>query len=620
MLKKRLFISYTVLISLFMIVVLTAVNRAVSGTIDTQMESVTREAVEVGVRDINSLFSDMFSETLNLCVDRQLQAALTDFADGGGEAAGRAVREEGERAISGLRRKLTVEKVGLYPVRDGELYQDEAGYPGGGLPGHEKAGYPGGGLPGREKTVYPGGGSPGREAVRGFLAAPDLAGEEWVRKTRAAGGKFVLTENEGADRTFLRLSKVILSDDRDMRDLALLEVNIDVQILSTRLNQISVQKGLVYLLDDQGRILLPYSHYHQDGNERFGEARSGAFIDRNKHMVIIRPIHTVGWRVAADVPMREILAAGSALRGHVMAISAVAIAAVLLLAIYFSTYISRPVIHISQVMNQVREGDLDIRIDSSRQTGEMKTLYQSFNYMMDMIGDLIQEVYVAKIREKQSELAALQAQINPHFLYNTLDSINWMAIRYGARDIQKMVVSLATMLRYSLNNGQNLIAVQDEIKQVQSYINLQQIRFENCFESEIRIQEEMNSCIIIKLLLQPLVENAIIHGFDEGQYENGHLTITGEIESGHMVFRVMNDGHQADLEVIQRILYPAENVKPKSYGIKNVNDRLRHQYGEEYTLQYRIQGDLTVAVIRIPLEKTGGEAYGGGNDSGGGRR
>ena len=594
MLKKRLFISYTVLISLFMIVVLTAVNRAVSGTIDTQMESVTREAVEVGVRDINSLFSDMFSETLNLCVDRQLQAALTDFADGGGEAASRAVREEGERAISGLRRKLTVEKGGLYPVRDGELYRDEAG--------------------------YPGGGPAGREAVRGFLAAPDLAGEEWVRKTRAAGGKFVLTENEGADRTFLRLSKVILSDDRDMRDLALLEVNIDVQILSTRLNQISVQKGLVYLLDDQGRILLPYSHYHQDGNERFGEARSGAFIDRNKHMVIIRPIHTVGWRVAADVPMREILAAGSALRGHVMAISAVAIAAVLLLAIYFSTYISRPVIHISQVMNQVREGDLDIRIDSSRQTGEMKTLYQSFNYMMDMIGDLIQEVYVAKIREKQSELAALQAQINPHFLYNTLDSINWMAIRYGARDIQKMVVSLATMLRYSLNNGQNLIAVQDEIKQVQSYINLQQIRFENCFESEIRIQEEMNSCIIIKLLLQPLVENAIIHGFDEGQYENGHLTITGEIESGHMVFRVMNDGHQADLEVIQRILYPAEDVKPKSYGIKNVNDRLRHQYGEEYTLQYRIQGDLTVAVIRIPLEKTGGEAYGGGNDSGGGRR
>ena len=594
MLKKRLFISYTVLISLFMIVVLTAVNRAVSGTIDTQMESVTREAVEVGVRDINSLFSDMFSETLNLCVDRQLQAALTDFADGGGEAASRAVREEGERAISGLRRKLTVEKVGLDPVRDGELYRDEAG--------------------------YPGGGPAGREAVRGFLAAPDLAGEEWVRKTRAAGGKFVLTENEGADRTFLRLSKVILSDDRDMRDLALLEVNIDVQILSTRLNQISVQKGLVYLLDDQGRILLPYSHYHQDGNERFGEARSGAFIDRNKHMVIIRPIHTVGWRVAADVPMREILAAGSALRGHVMAISAVAIAAVLLLAIYFSTYISRPVIHISQVMNQVREGDLDIRIDSSRQTGEMKTLYQSFNYMMDMIGDLIQEVYVAKIREKQSELAALQAQINPHFLYNTLDSINWMAIRYGARDIQKMVVSLATMLRYSLNNGQNLIAVQDEIKQVQSYINLQQIRFENCFESEIRIQEEMNSCIIIKLLLQPLVENAIIHGFDEGQYENGHLTITGEIESGHMVFRVMNDGHQADLEVIQRILYPAEDVKPKSYGIKNVNDRLRHQYGEEYTLQYRIQGDLTVAVIRIPLEKTGGEAYGGGNDSGGGRR
>ncbi len=582
MLKKRLFISYTVLISLFMIVVLTAVNRAVSDTIDTQMESVTREAVEVGVKNINSLFGDIFSETLNFCIDRQLQEALGGFADetGSRAAAGRAVRAEGERAISGLRRKLTVENVGLYPLRGGRLY---------------------------------------REAQEAFREDGNLAGQEWVRKTREAGGRFVLTENDEGEKTCLRLSKVILSDDRQMRDLALLEINIDIQAVSNRLNQISVQKGRVYLLDDQGRILLPYSHYHQDGNQRFGTERSGAFVNGDGNMVIIRPIHTVGWRVAADVPMSEILAAGSALRSHVLAISAVAIGAVLLLAIYFSAYISRPITRISQVMNQVQEGDLDIRIDASRQSGEMKNLYQSFNYMMDMIGDLIQEVYVAKIREKQSELAALQAQINPHFLYNTLDSINWMAIRYGAKDIQKMVVSLATMLRYSLNNGQNFIMVRDEIKQVQSYINLQQIRFQGCFESEIRIGEEMNDCIIIKLLLQPLVENAIIHGFDEGQYENGHLTITGEIADGHMVFQVMNDGHQADLEVIRAILYPAGDVKPKSYGIKNVNDRLRHQYGEEYTLQYRIQGNLTVAVIRIPLGKTGGGASGGRNDSGGGR-
>lgn len=286
---------------------------------------------------------------------------------------------------------------------------------------------------------------------------------------------------------------------------------------------------------------------------------------------------------------------------------------------YIVRRIGSSVALITDGIDQVKEGNLNVSV-ALESRDELGQIASNFNDMTGKVRNLVAEVSQAKDQQKNAEIRALEAQINPHFLYNTLDSINWMAIRYGARDIQKMVVSLATMLRYSLNNGQNLIAVQDEIKQVQSYINLQQIRFENCFESEIRIQEEMNSCIIIKLLLQPLVENAIIHGFDEGQYENGHLTITGEIESGHMVFRVMNDGHQADLEVIQRILYPAENVKPKSYGIKNVNDRLRHQYGEEYTLQYRIQGDLTVAVIRIPLEKTGGEAYGGGNDSGGGRR
>ena len=114
----------------------------------------------------------------------------------------------------------------------------------------------------------------------------------------------------------------------------------------------------------------------------------------------------------------------------------------------------------------------------------------------------------------------------------------------------------------------------------------------------------MNSCIIIKLLLQPLVENAIIHGFDEGQYENGHLTITGEIESGHMVFRVMNDGHQADLEVIQRILYPAEDVKPKSYGIKNVNDRIKIYFGEKYGISIESELDEgTCVTIRMPKVK-----------------
>lgn len=578
MLKKRLFISYTVLISLFMIVVLTAVNRAVSGTIDTQMESVTREAVEVGVRDINSLFSDMFSETLNLCVDRQLQAALTDFADGGGEAASRAVREEGERAISGLRRKLTVEKVGLYPVRDGELYRDEAG--------------------------YPGGGPAGREAVRGFLAAPDLAGEEWVRKTRAAGGKFVLTENEGADRTFLRLSKVILSDDRDMRDLALLEVNIDVQILSTRLNQISVQKGLVYLLDDQGRILLPYSHYHQDGNERFGEARSGAFIDRNKHMVIIRPIHTVGWRVAADVPMREILAAGSALRGHVMAISAVAIAAVLLLAIYFSTYISRPVIHISQVMNQVREGDLDIRIDSSRQTGEMKTLYQSFNYMMDMIGDLIQEVYVAKIREKQSELAALQAQINPHFLYNTLDSIRWKAEDIEAEDISQMTQALATVFRIGLSRGRELITVEEELEHVGSYLEIQCLRYGTLLKYEIDVDQALMEYYTVKLILQPLVENSIYHGIKE-KGEQGLICITGRRELSQMVFTVEDNGMGIPVEQLERLNQDLKrnlSVSKEGYGIFNVNERIRLYFGEAYGLRLESRnGEWTRAVVTLPL-------------------
>jgi len=234
--------------------------------------------------------------------------------------------------------------------------------------------------------------------------------------------------------------------------------------------------------------------------------------------------------------------------------------------------------------------------------GEVRTLYQSYNFMIKRIKELINEVYIADIKKKEAELNALQAQINPHFMYNTLDSINWMAIAVGAKNIQKMTQSLASMLRYSLNNGENQVEVYREIDQVRAYLDILQFRYPEQFDVSFDISEDILYCRIIKLIIQPLVENAIIHGF-EGLNYRGNLIIRGYLENMNIIIEVRNSGNKMDLEKIQSILYPKTKERPKSYGIRNVNERLINAYGQSYHLQFIIEDEFSVAKITIPLEE-----------------
>ena len=229
----------------------------------------------------------------------------------------------------------------------------------------------------------------------------------------------------------------------------------------------------------------------------------------------------------------------------------------------------------------------------------MGKLYQSFLFMANTIENLIDQVYMAEIRKKDAELSALQAQINPHFLYNTLDSVNWLAEQYGAKDIERIVTSLATMMRFSLNRGSNIITIENELKQITGYLTIQTIRYDNAFDYEIDVPASLYDRKIIKLLLQPLVENAIIHGYEANSME-GHIIIQAREEDGAIVFSIINDGEEVDLEKIELLLHSAPFERSEGYGIKNVQSRLVTQYGPSSSLHYAVENGKTIVTFRIP--------------------
>lgn len=219
--------------------------------------------------------------------------------------------------------------------------------------------------------------------------------------------------------------------------------------------------------------------------------------------------------------------------------------------------------------------------------------------MVEETKTLIHKVYVEEIARKEYEMKALQAQINPHFLYNSLSLINWRAIRLRAPEISEMAQLLSTFYRTTLNKGDNMIRVSDEILNVQSYLRIQLIMHSNSFEADYRIEDEILSCRMPNLMLQPLIENAILHGIENREEGGGNICVTGRREQDCIVFQVQDNGVGIPPERLPLLL----QTQSKGYGLKNVNDRARLMYGPEYglTIDSTVQVGTKVT-LRIPVD------------------
>ena len=286
--------------------------------------------------------------------------------------------------------------------------------------------------------------------------------------------------------------------------------------------------------------------------------------------------------------------------------SVVAFAAIFVLITALSYYIplsiTRPIRKLSEVTDQVAKGDLTVRSDV-RSGAEVSVLSDSLNTMIDKIDELLEQVKKEQIRLRKAEFELLQSQINPHFLYNTLDAIVWLAEAGEQKKVVSMVGSLSDFFRTSLNQGKDIITIKEELQHSRSYLEIQQMRYQDILNYEIHVPEELHRYLIPKITIQPLVENALYHGI-KNKRGPGRIVISGRKEEDFLILQIEDNGIGMRKERLDQVKEGMNQKIPTEkdiYGLYNVNERIRLNFGEKYGLSIEsTYGEGTVVSIILP--------------------
>ena len=284
----------------------------------------------------------------------------------------------------------------------------------------------------------------------------------------------------------------------------------------------------------------------------------------------------------------------------------VIIASVIALSDYVSRTITSPIKYLSNVTRRVSEGDLTVRANLN-EGAEVGVLSESLDVMIGRINELIEQVKVEQINLRNKELELLQSQINPHFLYNTLDTIVWLAEAGKSDMVVHMVGSLSDFFRTTLNDGKDIVPIRDELKHVNSYLEIQKVRYQDILEYDINVDETVNEYIIPKITLQPLVENALYHGIKNKRGE-GKISVVGSIaaDGDSFYIKVMDNGIGIKPERLKLINDKIDNVvqdENEVYGLYNVNERIRLTFGREYGITVESEyGVGTAVTVKLPLK------------------
>ncbi|RKP48063.1 sensor histidine kinase [Cohnella endophytica] len=267
------------------------------------------------------------------------------------------------------------------------------------------------------------------------------------------------------------------------------------------------------------------------------------------------------------------------------------------LAFFVLRRITDPIKKLMAAMRFVGEGDFQTRVEPAA-NDEFGILIRKFNNMNNRIQLLINENYEIKMKEQEAEIQALNLQMNPHFLYNTLNVMNWMAIENQQKELSKMLVCLSNMLHYTVSKDWDLVHLSEEIEWLNNYFHIMSMRFEGKFEVRYAIQPDLYAYKVPRLLFQPFVENAILHGFDQME-DGGVIVVSGRIENDRRVFAITDNGRG----IGGAITSSNNDGKRKSVGIGNIRSRIRLQYGEEYGVEiHPSAAGGTIVEILLPLD------------------
>ena len=431
-------------------------------------------------------------------------------------------------------------------------------------------------------------------------------GEDYVAISR---------ERDGVDQQdtsqMVTLYHRIASKKEKEEELGICSISVSAKYFQDIMKNANItSEGLVYLMSEDGRmitssnssilqkmqkkgILLNY------GAELFMEKRKEG---QKEYYITRQNVDGASWQMILIIPENEYEDQYRFLWLSAALMLGSMIAVIVLMSYLLSGYYVGRLKKLNAEMTGLESGNLNANLPITTEEDEIEEIYHNFNGMVQEVQRLMQEHYQLGKEVKMAEVRALQAQINPHFLYNTLDLINWISMDYGAEEIGTLTWNLARFYRLSLNHGKSLISIGEEVEHVEVYVNIENYHFDNAISLEVDVPEELKNYACLNIILQPFVENAIVHGIAEKpDIESCEIRIRARREEQDIIFSVQDDGPGVDVEQMQKETQQDIRTAQHGYGVRNINFRLKLCFGEKYGVTYLESEKGTHVEIKIPV-------------------
>ncbi|MEK3724705.1 cache domain-containing sensor histidine kinase [Paenibacillus sp. FSL H8-0034] len=446
--------------------------------------------------------------------------------------------------------------------------------------------------------------------------------ETWVPRVRNAAGLWVAIPqhypkylSETKPMPYISLARMII-DPGSMQSLGIIKVDFRLEVFSQiAANYKFGEIGSLLILNKDNELF--YEQNIEGIKTDFKEINSvlqlhnesasfEAEINGKKHLVIIDQSDNTGLKVVSLIPEHLLLKETLPIKRVSILIGSLCLIVGIILALFFSYRLSRPLVELRNKMKLVQLGNFRQSIDVHTQD-EFGQLARGFNRMSAEIERLIEEVLLIGIKEKEAEISALLSQMNPHFMYNTLESINMKAIQNQNYDVSDMVSALGNLLRYTINTSSKYVPLALELSSIESYIQIQQIRYGERLKVFIQVENQLRSLLIPKLLFQPLVENAIYHGIED-MNRGGEIWIRVDTFENNLLLTVRDNGKgltEDEIKWLYTSLKQPINASSKGSGValRNIDQRVKLMYGEEFGLHIDgIPGEGASFTITLPIE------------------
>lgn len=430
---------------------------------------------------------------------------------------------------------------------------------------------------------------------------------EEIQLISVVTGRNIVTNRSYSIDDVFSLAKAV-QDPETGEVLGVILLDIRHDIIQSSINGVTIgEKGFVFVMDQEDNIVYtPVNGIVYRVNPKWVKAMEpmSVQIQGGSYQIRSELSPYTGWRTVGVFSMDEVMSSVNTIVYILFTCVIISLVLVVIVSFKFSRTLTNPIFKLKRLMKQAESGDLTVRFNFQH-NDEIGELGQSFNHMIARIDQLIQMVYVEQENKRTAEMKSLQEQIKPHFLYNTLDTISWMARDYDAEDIVRLVDALTNMFRIGLSHGKDIITVKEEITHVSNYLYIQKIRYKDKLNYVIHVDESLYAIEVPKLILQPLVENAIYHGV-KAKRGGGTITITGVPEGENLVFTVQDDGAgmpQEKVEELNRRMSERSVLdEKKSFGLFYIRERIQLCYGTGYGVHVESAlGEGTRVTITLPL-------------------